>query len=57
MRPSVEAPLGETGGIASFGYHPGSVGQTLGPHELNGAAEPQLGHAESTAGVSVKVPL
>lgn len=55
-RPSVETALGH-GGVASFGYHPGAVPRTLGPHELDGAAEPRLGHGESEAGVSVKIPL
>jgi hypothetical protein len=56
LRPSVDTRFGR-GAVASFGYHPGVVPPTLGPHELNGAAEPQLGHSESSAGVTVKVPL
>ena len=56
LRPSVDTRFGQ-GAVASFGYHPGVVQPTLGPHELDGAAEPRLGHSESTAGVSVKVPL
>jgi hypothetical protein len=56
LRPSVDTRFGG-GAVASFGYHPGVVAPTLGPHELNGAAEPRLGHSESSAGVTVKVPL
>ncbi|HEY1881065.1 MAG TPA: hypothetical protein VGG68_14145 [Caulobacteraceae bacterium] len=56
LKPSVDTRFGH-GAVASFGYHPGVVPPTLGPHELNGAAEPQLGHSESSAGVTVKIPL
>jgi hypothetical protein len=56
LRPSVDTRFGR-GAVASFGYHPGVVAPTLEPHELNGAAEPRLGHSESSAGVTVKVPL
>jgi hypothetical protein len=56
LRPNINTRFGD-GAVASFGYHPGVVAPTLGPHELDGAVEPQLGHGESSAGVSVKVPL
>lgn len=58
-RPSIDTRVNELsdGAVASFGYHPGVVPRTLGPNELDGAAEPLLGHSESSAGVSVKVPL
>ncbi|HWD68255.1 MAG TPA: hypothetical protein VG227_09875 [Caulobacteraceae bacterium] len=58
-RPRIDTRVNELGdgAVASFGYHPGVVANTLGPHELDGAAEPQLGHSESSAGVSLKIPL
>jgi hypothetical protein len=58
-RPSVDTRVNELGegAVASIGYHPGVIPSTLGPHELDGAAEPQLGHSESAAGVSIKIPL
>jgi hypothetical protein len=59
LRPRIDTRVNELGdgAVASFGYHPGVVPSTLGPHELDGAAEPQLGHSESSAGVTVKIPL
>jgi hypothetical protein len=58
-RPSLDTRVNELGegATASIGYHPGVIPPTLGPHELDGAAAPRLGHSESTAGVSVKIPL
>lgn len=55
LRPSIDTQVGRA--TASFGFHPGVVGRTLDPHELDGAAEPRLGHDESTAGATVKIPL
>jgi len=56
LNPLVQRRLGKTRAIAVLGYNRGAIPPTLGPHELNGAAETRLGQSESTAGVSVKVP-
>jgi hypothetical protein len=56
LNPMVRGRLGKTSAIAALGYNRGAIAPTLGPHELNGAAETRLGQSESTAGVSVKVP-
>ncbi|HEY7901421.1 MAG TPA: hypothetical protein VIC25_09570 [Caulobacteraceae bacterium] len=57
LKPDLQTRIGRRGATASFGYHPGAVGPTLQPHELDGAADTQLGRSESVAGVQVKVPL
>lgn len=55
-RPSLERRFDRKGAVATVGYNPGVIGRTLGPHELDGAAEARLGQSESIAGVNVRVP-
>jgi len=56
LRPNLERRFGRKGAVATLGYNPGVVRRTLGPNELDGAAEARLGQSESIAGVNVKVP-
>ena len=59
LRPIIDSRVNElgSGAVASFGYHPGVVARTLATDELDGAAENRLGHSESSAGVSLNIPL